>query len=149
MLLPVQVSATSQAPLAARLYRTLTRALPGSLGREYADEAAALFDELHAEEVRRRGALAGWLLWARSSGLLIACAVRARKDDDGSERRGGDGMIMGLLRDARFSLRALVKRPGFSLTAILILGTGIGATTTIQNVVAFTAAQDIFASATA
>ncbi len=40
-----------------------------------------------------------------------------------------------LLRDVRYSLRILIKEPGFALLAILTLGLGIGATTAIFTVV--------------
>lgn len=125
----------SRRPLAVWLYRALTRLLPGDLGRGYGDETRCLFEDLHADAVRERGALAGWILWARSSVLLLACAVRERDEVFRGRRRKGEGMMMGLLYDVRHGLRALAKRPGFSLTAILILGTGIGATTTIFSVV--------------
>lgn len=38
-------------------------------------------------------------------------------------------------KDVRYAIRALIKRPGFALTAVLILAAGIGATTTIFSVV--------------
>jgi putative ABC transport system permease protein len=40
-----------------------------------------------------------------------------------------------LARDARHAFRNLARRPGFTLTAILILGVGIGSATTIFSVV--------------
>ena len=125
----------SRRPLPVRLYAALTRLLPGELGRGYGDEAGRLFEELHADALRERGAIAGWLLWARSSVLLVACAARARGEEGPLHRQRGDGTMRRLLYDLRQALRALAKRPGFSVTAILILATGIGATTTIFSVV--------------
>jgi len=43
--------------------------------------------------------------------------------------------MQNLLQDFRFSLRQLLKNPGFSLTAIISLALGIGATTAVFSVV--------------
>jgi predicted permease len=46
-------------------------------------------------------------------------------------------MMMGrdLLQDLRFGLRTLARQPGFALTAIVVLGLGIGASTTVLTLV--------------
>jgi predicted permease len=48
---------------------------------------------------------------------------------------GEGNMFDSLLRDIRFSWRGLLKRPGFSVVAVVILGLGIGANTAIFTLI--------------
>jgi hypothetical protein len=43
--------------------------------------------------------------------------------------------MQALLQDFRYAFRQLLKNPGFALTALLSLGFGIGATTSVFSVV--------------
>jgi predicted permease len=52
-----------------------------------------------------------------------------------SNRDGHPGSFDILRQDLRFAYRSFLRRPGFVLAAVLILGVGIGATTTIFSVV--------------
>ena len=47
----------------------------------------------------------------------------------------GEQYMQTLLNDLRFNLRQLFKNPGFSLTAVISLALGIGATTAVFSVV--------------
>jgi len=73
-----------------------------------------------AEEARRRA--------------LIALGRIAQTEEETRDARGLRG-IEDLIRDLRHSWRQLLRTPGFTLTAILTLGLGIGATTAIFSVV--------------
>ncbi|HYN06373.1 MAG TPA: ADOP family duplicated permease [Vicinamibacterales bacterium] len=50
------------------------------------------------------------------------------------ERRRGDGLMKNLLRDARYGLRLLLRKPGVTAVAIITLALGIGANTAIFTV---------------
>jgi predicted permease len=65
-------------------------------------------------------------------------ARRALGDIEGAKEQIRDGRsgawIDQVRRDARFSVRAMMRRPGFTCLAVLTIGLGIGATTAIFSV---------------
>ena len=60
---------------------------------------------------------------------------RARHRQNPLAKRKGTIMLDHLAQDIRFAVRSFIRNPGFSLTAVVIIALGIGATTAIFSVV--------------
>jgi predicted permease len=59
------------------------------------------------------------------------------EDRHGEDMRDGRGLrwLDDLMRDTRFALRALAGAPGFTIVAVLSIGLGVGATTSLFSVI--------------
>lgn len=68
-------------------------------------------------------AFAGWLIWEQVSGFASRRRTRS------------EGMMSRLSSDIRYAVRSFGRTPGFTLTTIVTLALGIGATTAIFTVV--------------
>jgi predicted permease len=97
--------------------------------RDLAREIAAHFNEERAENVAR--------------GLAPEEADRLARIKFGSARRVREDLwqqnsvapFENLTRDLRYTIRTLARTPGFTLTAILVMALGIGATTALFTIV--------------
>ncbi|MFG1691458.1 ABC transporter permease [Gemmatimonadota bacterium] len=148
----------SASSLPERFYRALLRTAPTGFREAHGADLAELFGDLYSEALRTGGVPAALSLWLRSTRSLIVCVfaeywegARRERPDRGMGRgkagTGGpdhpEGPRVGrprnpldpLRQDLRFALRSFLRRPGLTAAAILILGVGIGATTTIYSVV--------------
>jgi predicted permease len=102
-----------------------------------------------AEEFRSRAesGLSGARWWYRREALGIvarrlweAVAPSGRRESArarirGRERREGDPMWHTIMRDARYSIRALLRAPRFTVVAVFTLALGIGANTAVFSTV--------------
>ena len=119
------------------LGRLLLRVALGNADREFLQ--GDLEEELarrQGDPVRRNGAGRWFLSQAvrAASGRRLArtlhyWAIAGRWNRD----RKGDGFMTSLTQDVVFSLRTLRKQPGFTVTVLITLALGIGATATMLN----------------
>lgn len=100
-------------------FRHLLALLPADFRRVHGEEIC----ELAGQYAEGRSALGRTLVWFRAAVDLIPIAVRMR------------GLSPGQLgREIRYGIRSLRRDVGFTLFAVVILGTGIGASVTVFSV---------------
>lgn len=104
-----------------RFYRGLLRILPLDFRIEFGDDMEATFRQQRADTGRRQGAAGILRMWWATLSDIVRMAPREH---------------LGVLsHDSRFALRMMRKNRAYTLSAVLILGLGIGANTSIFSVV--------------
>lgn len=107
--------------------------MPREFRREYGAELCQVAEEQWTE-ARAGGAgfFGAVAFWTRQAVALLRVVGSVREST--GETTGGMTMD-GFIQDLRHGMRALARRPGFSLLTIVTLGLGIGATTAIFSAV--------------
>lgn len=99
--------------------------------------------ELLRADVAGRGAVSRWMIWLRAAIdiLWVALALRIRGPGGGRRARqrisaGGPGpLASGWVDDVRHAARSLRRDPGLTVLAMVVVGLGVGASSTVYSVV--------------
>lgn len=130
-------------PHGERLYSALLSAFPERTLEEpgFRDEMLDGYRHLRNSELRRGGLFAGLKLWTAVGRDIAVAAWREHRDPldqrgrrPGRMDKGGDGM-RGYLDDLVYAARRLKRSPAFAITALAILGLGIGVNVTAFSIV--------------
>ena len=123
--------------LPERLYRRMLVAYPPGFRRDYADGMIELFCARH-ERARAEGFRARARFWIEILRDLLQTAPAERLAAPRPPlrpRKRKDSLVASLWQDVKHAVRRLADAPGFTLTALLIVGLGIGANVAMFSVV--------------
>src|SRR5690242_2283010 len=112
---------TSKPPVSDRFYSALLRLLPFDFRRDFGDDMEETFREQREATAQRGGARGLMRMWWIAILDIFRMAPREH--------------VSVLAQDARYALRMMARNPGFTASAVAILGLGIGVNTSIFSLV--------------
>lgn len=123
--------------LSARVFRLLLLLYPRPFREAYGEEMLGFF-AARLKRARKVGGRAGVLrVWIHTSVDMLKTAAAERRGwiaRDGDRTKGGDP-VSSLMQDVRYAARRLRLTPLFTVSAIAILGVGIGLNAAVFNLV--------------
>lgn len=121
-------------PVHARTFRALLRLYPPRFREAYGDEMTGFFLE-RLSRARSKGRVAVSRLWLRTVGDVLGTAWAERRQERRAIRTTRGSRMGSIVQDVRHAARRLARTPVFALSAVLILGLGIGLNAAVFNVV--------------
>lgn len=113
------------------VYRLLLRLMPGEFRRAHGEESVALFRRM----VEEKAAAKEWgAVWRTVRSGWWGVVVGAWDERRERRRMTGRGGVM-VRWSVKQAVRSVRRAPGLSLGVVLLLGLGVGATTTVFSVV--------------
>ncbi len=135
------------AGLSERVFRSLLFLYPRSFRMQYRGAMVLAFRDLSRRGLSKSGKTGVISLWVTVMKDLLVTLVpawmetvrwkggTARRSPRPSPKKRNGNVMENLLKDIRFAFRALVRKPGFALIAVLALSLGIGLTTSVFSIV--------------
>lgn len=126
-------------PRVRRFYRLLLRAFPREIRRTHGEEMEETFFSLLQREEEKWGRLGTVHAWLAAGWDALASGVRNRFREWRRHRSHKDTGVVAMLStvwgDIRFAVRALGRRPLFSVAVVVTLALGIGANASVFTIV--------------
>ena len=115
------------------ILRLLLHLAPKGFREDFGTEVIDTVAERRADLGTSPSLVARLRFWWKESRAVARAAIREHADSRATKSR--ESLMEGLSKDIRHSVRALIKRPGFTLIATMTLGLGIGATTAMFSAI--------------